>query len=424
MLTVSQQIKDTFRASGRKIESNVVIAGVEYGPEQIVEWSLRDSIQDSSAFTLGTAISSELILSLRTTNVIPTNAKVQLYLLAATEEIQFGEYYIERRKQAGTAWEYTCCDAMMLAEQPYISQLTYPVTMAAVLAEACSLAGIVSDITVPEGLMFVVAPTGYSCRGVIRLVASAMAGSARIKKNGHLGFMTFASLEPVETIGLNEYQKLVHTNPVKTISRVVCKLADDTLEAGTGSEDNAVTIDNPYLIQANVNAIQAALNEYAYQPFTASWIVLPWVEVGDRIDIVEYVPGSRTETQIVTTTVMTSTIRYHGGLGGTISASSDSQQQSEFKPVGTISDQINRINREAVRLGGSYYGFTVTKEGGAIIERQDGASKAVFNSDELKFQALNELGELVDRIYFDPVLGKYVFDGELSVGTLEAIKAN
>ena len=74
----------------------------------------------------------------------------------------------------------------------------------------------------------------------------------------------------------------------------------------------------------------------------------------------------------------------------------------------------------AIQEGQPYYGVKISKADGLTIARSDGKSNVIFNSDELKFQAKNDQDVLVDRIYFDPVAGKYIFDGVLTADTIQA----
>ena len=65
-----------------------------------------------------------------------------------------------------------------------------------------------------------------------------------------------------------------------------------------------------------------------------------------------------------------------------------------------------------LKEGEPYYGVTISRADGIKIERSDGASEALFNSDVFAMRALID-GTMKDRIYFDPVRGDYVFDGAL-----------
>ena len=65
-----------------------------------------------------------------------------------------------------------------------------------------------------------------------------------------------------------------------------------------------------------------------------------------------------------------------------------------------------------LKEGQPYYGVTIDKANGIKIQRSDGLSEALFNSDLFTMRALID-GTMKDRIYFDPIKGDYVFDGAL-----------
>ena len=65
-----------------------------------------------------------------------------------------------------------------------------------------------------------------------------------------------------------------------------------------------------------------------------------------------------------------------------------------------------------LKEGQPYYGVTIDRENGIKIQRSDGLSEALFNSDLFTMRALID-GVMKDRIYFDPIKGDYVFDGAL-----------
>ena len=65
-----------------------------------------------------------------------------------------------------------------------------------------------------------------------------------------------------------------------------------------------------------------------------------------------------------------------------------------------------------LKEGQPYYGVTIDKANGIKIQRSDGLSEALFNSDLFTMRAKIN-GTMKDRIYFDPIKGDYVFDGAL-----------
>lgn len=76
--------------------------------------------------------------------------------------------------------------------------------------------------------------------------------------------------------------------------------------------------------------------------------------------------------------------------------------------TGAVSSALEARLKE----GQPYYGVTIDRENGIKIERSDGLSQALFNSDLFTMRALID-GVMKDRIYFDPIKGDYVFDGAL-----------
>lgn len=76
--------------------------------------------------------------------------------------------------------------------------------------------------------------------------------------------------------------------------------------------------------------------------------------------------------------------------------------------TGAVSSALEARLKE----GQPYYGVTIDRENGIKIERSDGLSEALFNSDLFTMRALID-GVMKDRIYFDPIKGDYVFDGAL-----------
>ena len=76
--------------------------------------------------------------------------------------------------------------------------------------------------------------------------------------------------------------------------------------------------------------------------------------------------------------------------------------------TGAVSSALEARLKE----GQPYYGVTIDRENGIKIERSDGLSEALFNSDLFTMRAKID-GTMKDRIYFDPIKGDYVFDGAL-----------
>lgn len=90
----------------------------------------------------------------------------------------------------------------------------------------------------------------------------------------------------------------------------------------------------------------------------------------------------------------------------------------------TLSDTIFRIQRDTVIKGELYYGARISPEHGFESIRSDKMARTVMNADEFAMQVGDGSGtNWANKIYFDPIIGKYVFDGELSATMIEALEA-
>ena len=133
--------------------------------------------------------------------------------------------------------------------------------------------------------------------------------------------------------------------------------------------------------------------EISYNNFTSDSILVPLNQV------VEITPKSDIkETFVVTIRVSQPT---------TISAITLKIPQS----IGGIQENTD------------YFGVSISRNYGLRVEKSNGASEAIFNSDVFEMNAKDTQGVMRKRIYFDPVAGNYIFDGLLSATAIEAVSA-
>ena len=87
-----------------------------------------------------------------------------------------------------------------------------------------------------------------------------------------------------------------------------------------------------------------------------------------------------------------------------------------------LTDKITKIERTTIAKGALYNGIRISPELGFEAIRSDGKARAYFNASNLTMQARNNPeGEWVNKIYFDPETGTYIFDGKLTVGAIQVI---
>lgn len=455
MFPISPLYKDYLRRPDREFVVKALVGSEEYDSSRIVDFSIENSLSLTDGFEIGTSIPSKLTIKLRTNEIIPANARIVPYLSlslagltwleaqypwkdmnltwtgSGTDWLPLGEFFVDGREKINDVWTFTCYDKLVFADVAYISSLTYPTTQRAVFNEICNRLGWTYDssVVINPAYQIQAGPAGYTMRQVLAYIASANSASIYIDKAGTLKFKRFtASENPVFDMTTADYVTVKQTNPVKTYTRVVVTYnTEDELryEAGTGDENHTLYLENPFMTQSQVNNLQATLNGFSYLPLTMEARGYPQLEQGDVIGF-EQQEGTTWDETVSTwqdtnipwdgvvrykTIILHQVFSFAGGLKMSLEAPSVSEQRSEFVVEGSLTQQVNKLNKDAIKEGKSYYGATITRTEGLIIEREDHRSKAVFNSDELTFYRGSD-----KALWFDLPSNRYKFSG-----TLEAV---
>lgn len=452
MYPISPLYADYLRRPDREFTVKAIVNGVEYDNTVIVDFNIENNLTAMDGFEIGTAIPSQLVITLKTKDVIPANAKIIPYVSlimsgltwnesvypwkdmqvtwegGSTDWLPLGEFYVDDREKINDVWTFTCLDKLVFADVAYISSLTYPATQKAVWDEICTRLGwsYDSSVQINSSYRIQAGPAGYTMRQMLAYIAGANNASVFVGKDGKLKFKRFTAGAPsVFDMTTADYIRAKQTNPVKTFTRLVVTYNTEdelTYEAGTGDENHTLYLENPFVTQAMVNSMLAVLNGFSYLPLTMDSRGFPQLEQGDVIGFAQdegtswleaTTPWQDTEIPwngIVQykTIILHQSISFRGGLRMTIDAPSVSEQQSEFAVEGSLTQQVNKLDKNAVKEGKKYYGATITRTEGLIIEREDHISKAVFNSDELSFYANGDRA-----LWFDLPSRKFKFTGTL-----------
>lgn len=466
MFPISPIYADYLKRPDREFIVKAIVGSEEYDDTKIVDFSIENSLSLTDGFAIGTAIPSKLTIKLRTNEVIPANARIMPYLSLSmrgmtwlqaqypwedmhiswtgtgTDWLPLGEFFVDDREKVNDVWTFTCYDKLVFADAAYVSSLIYPATQRAVFNEICNRLGWTYDnsVVINANYRIQAGPAGYTMRQVLQYIAAANSASLYIDKAGTVKFKRFtASDAPVFEMTTFDYSSVKQTNPVKTYTRVVVTYnTEDELqyEAGTGDDNHTLFLENPFMTQAMVNDLRATLNGFSYLPLTMRAQGYPQLEQGDVIAF-EQQEGTSWDETVSTwedthipwdgivrykSLILHQVFRFAGGLSMTLEAPSVSEQQSEFKVDGTLTTAVNKLNKEAVKEGKSYYGTTITRTEGLTIEREDHLSKVILNSDKMSFQANGQ-----DAIYFDIPSRRYKFNGTLEAtngvftGTLQGV---
>jgi hypothetical protein len=438
----------------------VDIAGTEYGMDSIIDFSVENNLTPTDDFSIGQAIPSKLVLRLKTADEIPPNARIVPYIAlilppemdganvawqdadiawqdadfpwqgAITEYMPLGEFFVDRREKIGQdTWELVCYDKLVYADVAYVSQLSYPATMRAVWDEICTQLGFTYDSSVVIGSYTVpVAPTGYSCRQVMGHIAGANGASVYVGKDGLIKFRRYsASDAPVMEVPDSEYIAVTETGPPKTYTRVVVVYDPDerlAYEAGSGDENHTLYVEIPFGTQTIADALLVQLSGFSFVPIQMDMRGYPQIEAGDRIRYGRAAPELTWNAADVAwqdadfswdgyydgaqSLALNMTFGFKGGLSLQIDAPAKSEQESEFGVDGSLTTAINRLNRNAVKKGKTYYGLTITDDEGLVVERSDHKSKITLNSDTMRWDVDGSAA-----LEYDALAGKLRYRGDI-----------
>jgi hypothetical protein len=88
-----------------------------------------------------------------------------------------------------------------------------------------------------------------------------------------------------------------------------------------------------------------------------------------------------------------------------------------------LESALFRIETNTIAKGKLYYGARISPELGFESIRSDLKARTVMNADTFEMQVGDGTGLWYKKLWFDPELGLYIFDGTLSADTIEAVKA-
>lgn len=414
MKTVSNLFKDYVFANSREFETKATIAGVVYDNTSLIDFVIENSLIPADDFTMGTVISSKLIIRLKTSNVVPTNAsiapEVRLKGAGYTEWLALGKFYIDSRSYRDGVWEFTCYDKLIITNQAFVSTLSYPALMSDVMTE---LAGqlelqLDSSVVINPAYDIPYKDEDITIHDMLAYIAMCHCSSVKLTSDEKISFVKF-SPDTLAVAGLdaNQYFTLEKTNAQKTYTKIVVTYNADgeTLSSGSGDAVNTLELYNPFMTQDILDDMLNQFNGYSFTPYNLDWKSALYIEVGDKVQIIE-----RNGSSFVSP-ILTDKISIKGGSRAFSAAPSYAEQKSEFKYTGGLFNKINQLGN-VVQQDVPYYGVVIGKLNGLKIVKSVGSSQVILNSDKQAFQAL-EGGVMVDKLYFDPILGEYKFVGRL-----------
>ena len=424
MFNVSEDFKTYVKKPDRTFDTKVKINDVTYLSSDIIVLNIDESITSDDTLKIGEVVASQLDITLKSSVVVPVNAKIEVFICILcgsfySEWVPLGTFYVDTRTVNRDLTSYVCYSDLIKTNQVYSTSLVFPETMINVLNDVAYILNLTLDSSVVINPSYVVSflEPEITIHDILSYIASAHCASVYMTKDNKMAFKIFNNLAPIDTIITTEYFRLEPKNEIKTYTKIKClnDIDGGFITSGTGDEDHTMEIENLYMNQAMLDLCVGILSGFSYIPFSMEWRGRGYVDVGDCYTI-------QNKESTIVTTILNNKMTYKNGLYGASYANSITKQKSEFNYSSNIRKSISRAG--ALLDSKPYYGVTFSKQYGIKIETSDNSSEAVFNADSLKFRGIDNDGVMTDRIYFDVPNRKYVFDGVLSAGTVEALSIN
>ena len=218
MIIPSEAFINELESGNRKyiVSASIITSNQTYTIGNSAIWEnsmfIEDMVNQDSVITVGEAIINKLTIGLNNINEQYSNIKFEgalvlpkVGLLLSNGQIELldkGIFIVDDQKYNGSIITLTCLDLMERFDRLFDSELTYPATLSALVAEACEKCGITingtkyplppvafnnSAIQIPEK------PTreNLTWREVIAWVAQIAGSYARVDRSGMLQFGWF-----------------------------------------------------------------------------------------------------------------------------------------------------------------------------------------------------------------------------------------
>lgn len=181
----------------------VTIAGTEYTAQDIVDCVVERKLLEKTV-EVGNAVAAVLTLKINPRVPVPRQAEIMVqYRLrlgeAYTDYIPKGRYWVNTREQDGRYIKLICYDAMLKAEQDYLTGTTaddWPKAEADCVAEIARRIGVEVDPRTSVGDTHRVSmPQGKTMREVLREIGTANGGNWCISEANRLWLMSLQLLK-------------------------------------------------------------------------------------------------------------------------------------------------------------------------------------------------------------------------------------
>lgn len=340
MQNVSSEYLLEIKKPSRSFECKVTIRDNIYTNADIINITIED-VQPSDGFSIGSAVSKSLELTLSTNNTIYSNSivkvEVGLNVGSKIEYVLMGYFNIDDIEKTDYSIKLTCFDNMMKFEKPYFSNLGKTASLKNIVNELSQITGVEFTGSLPSYNLNKL--EGFTCREILGFVASLCAGNAYITRDGKFTINTLKTID--YSITDENYIDLKTEEDIYKIGAATCKVNEKELTKGTLSNSSMeVAFENPWVNDSILTDIYNKLKSIEYVGYSMKWQGDLSLDVGDIISLTDHKGVKRNIP------ILSQKFNYNGGLTSEIGAKGESKNKNEFNSTGNLSNKVNRVVTE------------------------------------------------------------------------------
>ena len=245
----------------------------------------------SSSLAVGCAFSSYIEVTANRTNILLEGKELflEIGLLLPDETyeyVPFGYWTVQKPTKTKDSMAFQAVDRMSGSfNAAYETELTYPATAAAVLAEFATKTGIPVHCSLQTSAVTIATPIeGVTQRAALSILAATLLGNAWIDRNGEIQITAIGGGTQVEINydyvktqpEMDEEPTVIEGVRVYTVEGQT----DTWIERGSG---NQVTVSDVYMTDANLDVVKGNVIGLAYGGGSVSFMGNPLLDPSDII---------------------------------------------------------------------------------------------------------------------------------------------
>lgn len=296
----SSAYKNKIYAEDSSCDLKIYINNTQIDPDYVREVKLDDSVFESDAFTLGSAIIQKVTLKLDNSCLpcLPseiTNVKIDFVLDLGnyqTETIPIGLYELGSDPDTSND-DYTILnlyDYMNRFDKEYDGSSIVPCTRYELLEDMCSFCGVELGSTsfLNGDIVVNTFDSTIKAKTYLSFISERAGGFAKIGRDGKLYIKSFADVDTIQVSGNDTASVNINScDNLKTITKLIYEDALNKYEAGN---NNGLTVflssENPFTITENeFNSIFDSIDGLSFQSIDLKMWGDPAYDTGDIIEV-------------------------------------------------------------------------------------------------------------------------------------------